>query len=426
MAMWDHCLKHAAISDMGLRRANNQDAMTVVIAGSQEMFRRRGHLFMVADGMGAHAAGELASKLAADTVALSYPKMLDRPLPDALATAITEANAQIHGRGQASPDFRGMGTTSTVMLLLPQGVVLGHVGDSRAYRLRGGKFEQLTFDHSLVWELRAAGQLGDSEAESKVPKNVITRSLGPNANVQVDLEGPLPVQTGDVYLLCSDGLSGPVADHEMGMILASMPPDDAVRVLVDLANLRGGPDNITVIVVAVTGPLVAQGAETSDAKQQPPRKARPVHPALWAAIGLGVLTCVAMAALGQWPVAVAGLAVAAIAGVVALAQRYGGDDDAGLDGRVFGRGPYTSCSAVPTVEFIDELSDTLARLRKLAVDEDWRFDWSELNELVAQADKAKTEGDLATAVNRNATAIRLMMSELKKQRRDPSDSNIFG
>ena len=106
-ANWEHCLEHAALSDIGLRRANNQDALAVVIAGSQEMFQQRGHLFMVADGMGAHAAGELASKLATDVVALTYSKRLDLPPAEAILTATREANQQIHGRGQADPDFKG-------------------------------------------------------------------------------------------------------------------------------------------------------------------------------------------------------------------------------------------------------------------------------------------------------------------------------
>ena len=156
-AAWQDGLEHVALSDLGLRRSNNQDSMTVAVAGSQAAFQQRGHLFMVADGMGAHAAGELASKLAADTVPLSYHKLTDRPPPEALRAAVEDANSQIHSRGQASPDFKGMGTTSTVLVLLPQGAMVAQVGDSRAYRLRGNRYEQLTFDHSLVWEMRAAG-----------------------------------------------------------------------------------------------------------------------------------------------------------------------------------------------------------------------------------------------------------------------------
>ena len=153
-SIWENCLETAALSDIGLRRGNNQDSMAVALAASQEKWETRGHLFMVADGMGAHAAGELASKVAADTIPLAYNKLLDQPAPNALRSAVLDANAQIHSRGSASDDFRGMGTTVTVLVLLPQGAVVGHVGDSRAYRVRGNRIQQLTFDHSLVWELR--------------------------------------------------------------------------------------------------------------------------------------------------------------------------------------------------------------------------------------------------------------------------------
>ena len=136
--VWSHCLEHAALSDVGLRRANNQDACGAILAGNQADFEQRGHMFLVADGMGAHAAGELASKMAVDVVSLVYRKRLDQSPPEAILSAILDANHQIHSRGQASPDFRGMGTTATTLLLLPVGALVAHVGDSRAYRSAAG------------------------------------------------------------------------------------------------------------------------------------------------------------------------------------------------------------------------------------------------------------------------------------------------
>ncbi len=248
-ANWDHCLEYAELSDVGLRRANNQDSLALAVASSQEQWQQKGHLFMVADGMGAHAAGELASRLATSIVPLTYHKLNDRPPPAALAEAIRDANNQIHNRGQASEDFRGMGTTFSSLVILPQGAVVAQVGDSRVYRLRGHRLEQLSFDHSLVWEMRAAGRLPPDDVPTYIPKNIITRCLGPNAEVQVDLEGPFPIEPGDTFLLCSDGLSGQVKDEEIGKVLACLPPSDAVRSLVDLANLNGGPDNISLRVV---------------------------------------------------------------------------------------------------------------------------------------------------------------------------------
>ena len=156
---WLTFVEHAALSDVGLRRSNNQDSCAVVLASDQRNWRERGHLFLVADGMGAHAAGELASKLAAGGIPHTYHKLLDLPPPEALRQSVIESNAHIHGRGEANAEFHGMGTTTSVLVLLPQGAIVAHVGDSRVYRFRRGRLEQLTFDHSLVWEMMATGQL---------------------------------------------------------------------------------------------------------------------------------------------------------------------------------------------------------------------------------------------------------------------------
>src|SRR5260370_25741457 len=142
-----------------------------------------------------------------------------------------------------------MGTTTTALLVRPEGAWIGHVGDSRAYRIRDGQIEQMSFDHSLVWEM-ARRQGVDPDGLQGIPSNVIVRSLGPEPLVQVDVEGPHPVQAGDTYLLCSDGLTGQISDSEMGAIASVLPPAEACRFLVDLANLRGGPDNITVLIVS--------------------------------------------------------------------------------------------------------------------------------------------------------------------------------
>jgi len=142
---WDECLEHAEQSDIGMRRATNQDSHRVVLAPDWETWLRRGHLFVVADGMGAHAAGELASDMAAAGIVHQYHKYEDLSAPEALHRAILETNAEIHRRGQANVDFHNMGTTGSVLALLPQGALVAHVGDSRVYRLRKGVLEQLTF-----------------------------------------------------------------------------------------------------------------------------------------------------------------------------------------------------------------------------------------------------------------------------------------
>jgi len=412
-SIWSHCLDHAALSDVGMRRANNQDSMAVALAGSQELWHQRGHLFLVADGMGAHAAGELASRLAADSIPLSYQKLTDQAAPEALRRAVQEANDLIHRRGQASDDFRGMGTTSTALLLLPEGAVTAHVGDSRAYRYRGGWLDQLTFDHSLIWEMKAAGQ--SVLEQFYVPKNIITRSLGPNPTVQVDLEGPFPLEVGDTFLLCSDGLSGQVKDKELGQVLACLPPARAARLLVDLANLRGGPDNVTVIVARVTAPQVAQGT-TPAALHKSSSRQRPIHPVMWGIIGLFLLAAVVVGSMGQWIGAVASVLLALASTAVAILLR-GQPEASPTPGNTpaLGRGPYVRCDARPDAEFVDNLAQTLRELREAATQEQWVVDWNTINEFQARGDAARQAGNLGETVVHYGSAISFMMEQLRRQ-----------
>lgn len=243
-------VRAASRTDVGMRRATNQDSLAVVPEGGDKPIAGDAFL-MVADGMGAHAAGELASKMATDAIPHAYLKSVDESAPSALRKAIREANEAIHGKGASSPEFHGMGTTCSCLVITQGAALVGHVGDSRVYRLRAGVLEQLTFDHSLVWEMAAASNVSEDKVPSCIPKNVITRSLGPHETVIVDLEGPHALEAGDVFLLCSDGLTGVVDDTLAGAVLDTMEPDAAAQTLVDLANLRGGPDNISVIVARV-------------------------------------------------------------------------------------------------------------------------------------------------------------------------------
>jgi protein phosphatase len=234
-------------TDIGRRRSNNQDSKAVLPTSPQQ-YRARGWMFLVADGMGAHAAGELASDIAARRVPRIYEQHSEHSPPLALRRSIEEANGEINSKGESGFEFKGMGTTCTALVLHPRGALVGHVGDSRCYRVRGRTIEQLSRDHSLVWELESAGGMSREQANDAAPKNIITRSMGPHAHVDVDLEGPFPVQTGDVFVLCSDGLSGQVDDAEIGLCAAELGPADAVAALVGLALVRGAPDNVTVVV----------------------------------------------------------------------------------------------------------------------------------------------------------------------------------
>jgi protein phosphatase len=255
---WEEPIDAAGLSDTGMRRLNNQDSFAVVAATSPEKWRQRGHVYMVADGMGAHAVGELASKMACENIPHNYAKVRDLSPEEAIVRAYREVGTLIHGKATANRDFHGMGTTCSTLVLLPAGAMIAHVGDSRIYRVRGERIEQLTFDHSLVWELVRQKHLTSDQASKAIPRNVITRSLGPDPMVEVDVRGPYPVRPGDAYLICSDGLSGPIGDPELGAIVRSFRPDQACPYLIHLANLRGGMDNITAVIVRV-GPWVEPG-----------------------------------------------------------------------------------------------------------------------------------------------------------------------
>lgn len=278
-----------ALSDVGIRRSHNQDAHAMILAKDIESWERTGHVFVVADGMGGHAVGEKASQKAARDIPLTYTKYASEGVANALRRAFVEANAAIHSIGQNNKEFQGMGTTSTALVIRPEGAWIGHVGDSRVYRVRKDVIEQLTFDHSYVWEM-ARRQKIDPEEVQGIKSNVIIRSMGPDPIVQVDIEGPYPVEPGDVFVMCSDGLSGPVKDSEIGAVASHLPPAEACEFLVQLANLRGGPDNITVQIVRVGGP--------GEASVRPRRSLRSLvrhmHWSLPVLAGGVLLTCVAV------------------------------------------------------------------------------------------------------------------------------------
>ncbi|HSS33891.1 MAG TPA: Stp1/IreP family PP2C-type Ser/Thr phosphatase [Solirubrobacterales bacterium] len=222
-------------TDTGRQRNANEDS-----------FFTSPPVFVVADGMGGAQAGEVASKAAAES--------FDRQLPQAppervLEETIESANRTIHELARKDPSLAGMGTTTTAMIvdLEAEEVAIGHVGDSRAYRFRAGKLEQLTRDHSLVEEMRRKGQLTDAQAEDHPQRSIITRALGPEPEVQVDVQ-TVPAQPGDVFLICSDGLTTMLDDDHIARLLGrASSMESAVRALVDEANRAGGRDNITVL-----------------------------------------------------------------------------------------------------------------------------------------------------------------------------------
>ncbi len=413
-----------------MRRTNNQDNMTVSLATSMEAWESKGHLFVVADGMGAHAAGELASKLAVDHIPHLYARFNDMSAPEALKKAVNGANAEIHRRGQANEDFHHMGTTCSTLTLLPQGAVVAHIGDSRIYRLRKNRLEQMTFDHSLVWEMKAAGQLtAEEEASGKIPKNVITRSLGPYPECKVDLEGPFKLEVGDTFMMCSDGLTGVVRDSELGAIMAIMPPDEAVKVLVDLANLRGGPDNITLIIVRVLSPEMSTNGKVKTIKVNTQKGKYAVHPMVWAICIITALLAVAFyfaSGEGGWMNALLPGVAAGISGLYIVVRLLMATlaGDVVTEGRVFGKAPYTRTTCATGAQISKQLADVLKQLQMGAVEKDWKVDWKKLKAMIEEAELAFSKNDHSTAARTYGKSICFLMDQLRNQNDGASSSSV--
>jgi protein phosphatase len=240
-------LSVAARTDVGRIRAGNEDSLYADASES------RG-LFIVADGMGGHAAGEVASEMAVAIVAeqLAVLDNVSAPdAPDRVAEALRRANDAIYRRTVLEADKQGMGTTASVLVLSDAGYVIGQVGDSRIYLLRDGQLRQLTKDHSYVQEQVDAGFLTPEQARYHPYSNVITRCVGANDTVEPDVFAG-PVKAGDVFLVASDGLTGMVDDRRLAQLLSSpAQPERKVQALISEANGRGGLDNITAVLVQV-------------------------------------------------------------------------------------------------------------------------------------------------------------------------------
>lgn len=237
--------EEAARTDTGRQRQHNEDS-----------YFARSPVFAVADGMGGARAGEVASRLAAETFEPRFDELQEARRPEeALRDLATDANRRIYELAQADEKTSGMGTTLTAAYVGDRSVSIAHVGDSRAYLYRNGKLKRLTRDHSLVEELRRQGRLTEEEAEDHPQRSIITRALGPEPEVDIDTHTHR-ARDGDVFLLCSDGLTTMVSEERLAEVLAeSKSLDVAARALVKEANAAGGKDNITVIAfrVADTG-----------------------------------------------------------------------------------------------------------------------------------------------------------------------------
>jgi len=236
-------LRTAALTDVGLRRRGNEDRFAI----DPEL-----GLCLVADGMGGHSAGQVASALAAETVlaSLRERKGSEASASEKLRGALEDANSAIYQAARQNSEYAGMGTTVVALLVEGERAALAHVGDSRAYRLRGGRIRQLTDDHSVVGELLRRHEITADDARDHPHRHMLTRALGVRGHVQPDL-AELTLARGDHFLLCSDGLTNHVEDHEIAKLSAEFDDLHACcAALIKLANRRGGEDNITVALAS--------------------------------------------------------------------------------------------------------------------------------------------------------------------------------
>lgn len=420
-------VQYARLTDVGAKRSHNQDACEVQLAPDEAAWQTQGHIFIVADGMGGHAVGEKASIKAIRDIPLTYIKHVSHEgVVPAIRRAFTEANADIYDIGQKNPEFKGLGTTGTALFLRSDGAWVGHVGDSRAYRIRSGRVEQLTFDHSWVWEI-AKRQGIDPDQLGDFKKNVIVRSLGPDEQVEVDIEGPHPVLPGDAFLLCSDGLTNEVSADEIGAVVQSLPPDEAAKFLISLANIRGGRDNITCIIVQTPGgessSVSQSAARTVSGLRRLLRAVDRLLPWPYAFLGIGSLFAIVslivqMQGLGSVAMPLFGVAALLIVvGVVGLAMHLQSDkletsttDSPNNELHIYKTYPFELGPAL--LDRFDEKDAELKELLKDHPDVDWALH-TRFNE---DAASRRNQSDWSNALAAKCRAIQVLAAIYNQER----------
>lgn len=451
-------VQYASRTDVGMRRSANQDSLAVRLCADYDEWHRCGHLFVVADGMGGHAVGDLASRITVDTLPHAYFKRDAPTVQNRMQQAICAANKAINDRGRENREFEGMGTTCSVLSLSEDGATIGHVGDSRVYRVRRGRIEQLTFDHSLQWEMIRLGRATVDNVELFHPRNVITRCLGPDPLVQVDIEGPFSVEAGDHFVLCSDGLTNHVTDAEIGQTVASLPPADSSRLLINLANCRGGSDNSTVIVVGIDSypatvnePTAEQTLsqvldKTIDIPGKPSSMPQILLAAtavvcLLAGVILGVISSekfipaliLAAASVLSWMISrrmarrkpggssedfSTGLTEPLPTGVAVDSIKEQSSSRPAVPTTAFNsKSPYRVGSAAVSEAFLAYLAEVQSDLVQAARDSAWEVDFHEITELSKQAGVAQQSGKSSQSIKSRAKAIDLLMREMYQRSR---------
>ena len=246
LKIWYH-----GISDIGLVRTENQDSLGKFPGDNSDIYQPKGVLFIVADGMGGHSGGKEASQSAVEHVSKEYFSSNTEIITTALLHAFKTANLKIHQSSKDAPQFQKKGTTCSALVIENGMAHIAHVGDSRIYKIAGGKIKQLTNDHTEVGEMYRKGILSEEEVKNHPSKSVLVRAMGIEADIEVDLIDNSPVDEDDIFILCSDGLAN-VSAEEIFRTATENEPEAACNILIAMANEKGGRDNITVQVVKIT------------------------------------------------------------------------------------------------------------------------------------------------------------------------------
>ena len=448
-------VQYASRTDVGKRRSANQDSLAVRLCTDYDEWHRCGHLFVVADGMGGHAVGDIASRITVDTLPHAYFKRDAPSVQSRMRQAIYAANKAINDRGRENREFEGMGTTCSVLSLAEDGATIGHVGDSRVYRVRQGRIEQLTFDHSLQWEMIRLGRATVENVELFHPRNVITRCLGPDPLVQVDIEGPFSVEAGDHFVLCSDGLTNHVTDAEIGQAVASLPPAESSRLLINLANCRGGSDNSTVVVIGIDSypATVTEQAEPTNSANLDRTLDIPGKPSivpqillagtavvcLLGGITLGVMekfipsVILVAASVLSWLISrrivsrssaessedfATGATTLDATGLLIDSFKEPSSSRPAVPHTAFNpKSPYRVINAAVSDDFLSYLAEVQSDLVQAARDSAWDVDFQEVTTLSKQATAAQQSGKTSQTIKSRAKAIDLLMREMYQRSR---------
>jgi len=243
----------ASLTDVGSQRSNNEDSYLYWEPDSDEEFARKGRLAIIADGMGGYEGGQEASRLAVETVRQVYDQSFGASPQETLLEAFASAHRSIQRYALDHPHFYGMGTTCTALSIVDRQLHFAHVGDSRLYHIRADTISRLTRDHSYVGRLVESGIVRSEDAESHPQRHILTAALGSGRDIAPHVpDHPFPLQEGDTLVLCTDGLWGLVGDQELLRVAPATAPQEACLRLVRMALERGGPDNITVLVLRVS------------------------------------------------------------------------------------------------------------------------------------------------------------------------------